>query len=223
MMEIFIKTINDADENIKLAYQKKEKVIDDFLEENKPICECFHSIWKNDEKLFKKDLEEIANKYNYKFMYGYGNRYNNDNFRFDNILEEFITKFPIYNIDGQNIFDELPGSNYDWYFEDQSTENEIKIEVTPSDIYARYPTDPENNNMIFTFILNKDIFNKLECEKDELKIKEILMPYYNQNRKDYLKVIEDKVKEKADIINKKLKDIDFSDPEIINEIKNRMK
>ena len=49
------------------------------------------------------------------------------------------------------------------------------------------------------------------------------MPYYNQNRKDYLKVIEDKVKEKADIINKKLKDIDFSDPEIINEIKNRMK
>ena len=55
-MENFIKTINEADENIKLAYQKKEKVIDDFLEEIKPICECFHSIWKNDEKLFKKEL-----------------------------------------------------------------------------------------------------------------------------------------------------------------------
>ena len=78
MMENFIKKIDEADKNIKLAYQKKEKVIDDFLEEIKPICECFHSIWKNDEKLFKKNLEEIANKYNYKFMYGYGNRYNND-------------------------------------------------------------------------------------------------------------------------------------------------
>lgn len=222
-MENFIKKIDEADENIKLAYQKKEKVIDDFLEEIKPICECFYSIWANDESFFRKDLEYIAKKNNYKFMYGYGNRYNNDNFRFDNILEEFIRKFPIYNIDGQHIFDELPRTNYDWYFENQSTETEIKIEVTPSDIYARYPIDPENNNMIFTFILNKDIFNQLKCEKDELKIKEILMPYYNQNRKDYLKVIEDKVKEKADIINKKLKDIDFSDPEIINEIKNRMK
>lgn len=220
-MENFISKIKETDKAIELAYKNKEEAINCFLDEIKTICNVFDEIVSNDEQLFKKELEDIAKNYNYKFMYGYSYGYD-DKFRFDNIVRDFIQKFP-YNIEGQNIFDELPSANYDWSFYDTSNEKEISIEVTPMDIYSRYPTDPENNNMIFYFILNRDIFNKVKGEKDESKVKDILMPYFKEKRKEYLEMIEEKIKVKAEIINKKLEGIDFSDPEVLRELKNRIK
>lgn len=209
--------LNKAEQEIQKAKDLKIKVIDKFLTEIKDITDIFYELWEEKESHLKTEIKNLGVKYNFTFPYGY-----NEDFNIDKIIRKFAVQFPIENYGSEVIHDSLPRTNAEWDFTDNSTEEEINIDVSPIDIYSRYPTDPENNNEAFEYKMDRKIHNQLLTKSYDEK-KNLIEQYFEEKSQDYLKELEEVIASKSAVVAKTIESIDFNNPELVAELRKKLK
>lgn len=210
------KDLAAVDEKIQKEFNSKIVIINTFLEEIKDICNIFYDVWENEENKITNELKSIAKKHSFTLqMSGTGM------LTYHNIIKNLVCSFPIHNSDQEAIIGSLPRTNQDWKFTDSSTEETINIEVIPIDNYSRYPTYSDDNTMMFNYFIDKKLHNKLIQSSFEEK-GSLIKEYFEKITKEYLIEIEIEIIKKAHKMNDALKGIDFNNPEIVAELKNRL-
>lgn len=215
--ENLFQQLTEKQEIINKANEEKTNVIDKFLKDITEICHFFYELWEEKEDEIKHVLKKMEQKYNFKFPYDY-----NDELNKDRITRSICEMFPVYNYAQENIIDSLPGTNEQWYLANQSTKDLIKIDVQPYNQYSRYPQNPEENQEAFYYIMPTDLHEKLLTAGSKLTIA-LIEEYMDKTIEVYLNDIEEKVKVKADIVKKTIDKIDFNDPAIVAELRNKLK
>lgn len=213
----FFNQLSEAQELINKANKEKTKIIDNFLKEITDITNICYELWDEKENDINKALKDMEQKYSFKFPYDY-----NDPLNKDRITRSVCESFPVYNAAQENIIDSLPNTNEQWYIENKSTEELIKIDVQPYNQYARYQPEPEDIQEAFYYIMPTQLHNELLKADNELK-KTLIEEYMNEKINVYLKDVEEKVKVKADIVKKTIEKIDFNDPAIVAELRSKLK
>lgn len=213
-MNKFLENLNSIDKKIKEDFEIKNKIITTFIESITETCNIFYDLWKNAE--IEKRINNLETKYNYTLQRG-----GYDELTLHNVIRTLANKFPIYNDEQDHIIDNLPRVNEQWSFENKSNDKEINIEVTPIDIYSRYPTDPDNNPMVFNYIIDIEVHKKIENQEFKYKEK-IITQYFKEVTDNYLNKIEKIIQSKSQIIKTALKDVDFNNPEIVEELKRKL-
>lgn len=209
--------LKSADEEIEKANAIKTKTIDKFLTEIKDVTNIFYDLWEEKESQIKKEIQNLGKKYNFTFPYGY-----NEELSIDKIIRNLVSQFPIENYGGEVIYDSLPRTNAQWEFTDNSNQEKINIEVNPIDIYSRYPTDPENNEQIFEYKMDLQIHNQLMNMNYEEKQK-LIESYFETKIQQYMQQLEMTISKKSAIVAKTIENIDFNNPEIVAELRKKLK
>lgn len=210
-LDIVYESINKAKDNYT---QELEKFIIPFKEN----IEIFVSIWEEKSEEFEEKLQRIGTDLNYKFGVA-----SNDKMAFHNLKDDLVNLFPINNADGQYInFDEFYSINPEWIIESLSDDNFIHITFNPLEEDPRYPIDPEDNILYFEYRLPLTLHEDSFCLSIETK-KEIFTQYIEENVEKFLDELKNKILVKQKVVDKQLSEIDFNDPEVIKELRNRIK
>lgn len=215
--EQFFGQLKKAQEVINQANAEKTKVIDNFLEDITEICNIFYELWQEKEEDIKSALKKIEQKYNFKFPYDY-----NDSLNKDRIIRDICEKFPVYNYAEEDIIDSLPNTNEQWHIRNLSTKELIKIDVQPYNQNSRYAQDPEENQESFYYIMPTQLHDQLLKSDNTLKTT-LIEEYMDKTINEFVNEIEEKVQLKADIVKKTMDKIDFNDPAIVAELRNKLK
>lgn len=209
--------LSDADKLINLAYESKTKILDELLSDINPICNKFYDLWDQNEALIKDRISNIAKKLNFKLN---PCDYHND-LGLPKFMEHLSDNFPIFNASGDDIIDSLPRTSHAWSIQNNSDVETIRLEVNPIDIYARYPSDPDDNEYAFKYEMPLDVHEKL-INADEDEQHSIIEMYFNNTVDLYLIEIEHQMKQKSALVNETVDKLDFNNPELVAALKQKL-
>lgn len=213
-IEQSLQVLQLQNEKISLEQDKKIDIINEFM---KPLTDnivFYNDYWEQEQDNIKQKFKQLAKDCHFDY-----NTRSNHELNLHAILSDIQMSIPMFNYDGEHASDDLPNVNEDWSFEYRVKDNFISLEVIPVNQYSRYPEDPDNNPYQFTYKLPIDIHEKSLIADQREKV---LIDYLNTIIDNKLLAVKEKITSTQNV-QKKLSSIDFNDPVIVAELKNKLK
>lgn len=210
----FFEKIYSLDAAIEKEKQNKVTYLRTIISQIESNAAIFKNLFEKNKDRIEKEIIEIGEKLNFKIP-----NYS-DKFGVSSILNTIEGRLPIKTDSNDYISEDLPRVTEDWIFENyESTSQYINWGINPIDNSVRYPVDPDDNPHWFAYAIPRKVhIASLDPEKQE----KALTDYFEVVVKEELESLENKILHKQKIAQSTISQIDFNDPIVVAELKNKL-